>query len=100
MTTAAMAVVDDVVTALKSFAQPLVSIVGHTDTSGSVAYNQSLSERRANSVESAILSRASNMGVTVGSVTKAGRSESELAVQTGDGVREPRNRRATIAISE
>lgn len=100
MTTAAMAVVDDVVDALKAFAQPLVSIVGHTDTVGSVASNQRLSERRADSVESALLSRASTAGVTVGSVTKAGRSETELAVSTGDNVREPRNRRATIAISE
>jgi OOP family OmpA-OmpF porin len=100
MTTAAMAVVDDVVDALKSFAQPLVSIVGHTDTVGSAAYNQGLSERRANAVEGALLSRATAAGVTVGNVTKAGRSETELAVDTGDNVREPRNRRATIAISE
>ena len=100
MTTAAMAVVDDVVDALKSFAQPLVSIVGHTDTVGSKAYNQGLSERRANAVEGALLSRAAAAGVTVGNVTKAGRSETELAVDTGDNVREPRNRRATIAISE
>jgi len=100
MTTAAMAVVDDVVDALKGFAQPLVSIVGHTDTTGSVAYNQALSERRATAVEGAILSRAGSDGVTVGTVTKSGRSESQLAVDTGDNVREPRNRRATIALSE
>lgn len=100
ITTAAQSVINDVVDALKSFAQPLVSIVGHTDTSGSVAYNQALSERRATAVERAILSRASTEGVTVGSITKAGRSELEPAVATGDGVREPRNRRATIAISE
>ena len=96
----ARSVVADVVEALKGYAQPLVSIVGHTDTSGSFAYNQGLSERRATAVERAIVSRAGAQGVSVGSITKAGRSEAELAVDTGDGVREPRNRRATIAISQ
>lgn len=100
ITSAAQAVIDDVVDALKAYAQPLVSIVGHTDTSGSFAYNQALSERRATAVESAITARASSEGVSIGSITKAGRSELDLAVATGDGVREPRNRRATIAISE
>ncbi len=51
-------------------------------------------------MEGAILARASAEGVEVGNITKAGRSENDLAVETADGVREPRNRRATIAISE
>lgn len=100
ITTAAQTVINDVVDMLAGYAEPLVSIVGHTDTVGSVAYNQRLSERRATAVERAILARASSENVEVGNITKAGRSENELAVQTADGVREPRNRRATIAISE
>jgi outer membrane protein OmpA-like peptidoglycan-associated protein len=100
ITSAAQTVINDVVDMLAGYAEPLVSIVGHTDTVGSVAYNQRLSERRATAVERAILARASSENVEVGNITKAGRSENELAVQTADGVREPRNRRATIAISE
>ena len=100
LSTVAKAVVDDVVEALKGYASPLVSIVGHTDTSGSVAYNQALSERRATAVAKQLSSRSSAEGVSIGSITTAGRSELETAVDTGDGVREPRNRRATIAISQ
>ena len=100
LTSAAMEVINGVVDSLAGMASPLLSIVGHTDTVGSVASNQRLSERRATAVERAILARAAEMGVSVGGVTKAGRSELELAVETGDGVREPRNRRATIAISQ
>ncbi|MGM0585175.1 MAG: OmpA family protein [Pseudomonadota bacterium] len=100
ITAAAQDVINNVVDMLASYSDPLVSIVGHTDTVGSVAYNQRLSERRATAVERAIRSRASTEGVGIGNITKAGRSENELAVETGDNVREPRNRRATIAISE
>jgi len=100
ITDAAMDVISGVVDALAAYANPLVSIVGHTDTVGSVQYNQRLSERRATAVERAILARAAAQGVNAGAITKAGRSELELAVDTGDNVREPRNRRATIAISE
>jgi outer membrane protein OmpA-like peptidoglycan-associated protein len=100
ITSAAQAVIDQVVDLLSGYSDPLVSIVGHTDTVGSVAYNQGLSERRATAVEQAIRSRANAEGVDIGNITKAGRSERDLAVPTADGVREPRNRRATIAISE
>lgn len=100
ITDAAQQVIDEVVEALKIYSAPLVSIVGHTDTVGSFAYNQALSERRATAVENAIVSRATAEGVNYGTITKAGRSFSEPAVETGPNVREPRNRRATIAISE
>ena len=100
ITAAAQAVIDEVVTMLASYSAPLVSIVGHTDTVGSFAYNQQLSERPATAVEQAILSRSASSGINAGTISKSGRSESELAVPTGDNVREPRNRRATIAISE
>ena len=70
-----------------------VSLRGHTDSSGSGAYNDALSARRANTVESALSSR----GTSVSSATSAG--ENELAVQTADGVREPLNRRVNVTVS-
>lgn len=100
ITTAAQDVINSVVDQLANIASPLVSIVGHTDTVGSRAYNQRLSERRATAVERAILARAASTGVNPGTITKAGRSFDEPAVDTGPNVREPRNRRATIAISQ
>ncbi|MEM6906646.1 MAG: OmpA family protein, partial [Pseudomonadota bacterium] len=72
-----------------------LSIVGHTDTVGSVTYNQDLSERRARRVASALVDR----GVPSGAMTLAGRSENDLAVQTGDNVREAANRRVEISLN-
>ena len=69
-----------------------INIVGHTDTSGSDAYNQRLAMRRANAVKDTLVS----MGVPAGNITTEGRGESELLVQTADGIREPANRRSVI----
>ncbi|PKQ05774.1 MAG: hypothetical protein CVT72_08565 [Alphaproteobacteria bacterium HGW-Alphaproteobacteria-11] len=68
-----------------------LSVVGHTDTSGSNAYNQALGQRRANTVSNALTAQ----GKSLCSASSAG--ETQLAVQTGDGVREPLNRRAVVA---
>jgi outer membrane protein OmpA-like peptidoglycan-associated protein len=95
LTDAARATIDEVVAAVNAMGTSALSVVGHTDTVASVEYNQSLSERRANSVASALAER----GVPSGAMTLAGRSENELAVQTGDNVREPLNRRVEITLS-
>ncbi|MFV0473873.1 MAG: OmpA family protein [Pikeienuella sp.] len=91
---AARGVVSEVVSALSGVADPIVSLVGHADTSGSASYNVGLSQRRVNTVADALASA----GVPMGGVTRAARGESEPAVATGDGVREPLNRRVEIAI--
>lgn len=41
---------DSVVTVVKKFDQTAIKVVGHTDSTGSFAYNQQLSEQRADSV--------------------------------------------------
>ena len=66
------------------------TVVGHTDTSGSVAYNLRLSERRAKATADALVS----LGVPQTSLDVSWTGKSDLAVQTGDGVKEPLNRRA------
>lgn len=69
-----------------------VEISGHTDTVGTMQYNQRLSERRANAV-AAYLERK---GVSRDRMTVRGYSFTRLAVQTGPNVKEPRNRRVEI----
>ena len=71
-----------------------VSVVGHTDTVGSVAYNQALSEARAATVVGAMVGNGVNPAI----ITASGRSELDLAVATADGVREARNRRVEISV--
>jgi OOP family OmpA-OmpF porin len=72
-----------------------VMVVGHTDTSGSGAYNARLSERRAKAVADALV----GMGVVQTALSVDWKGESTPAVATGDGVKEPLNRRSTIDIN-
>jgi outer membrane protein OmpA-like peptidoglycan-associated protein len=74
--------------------QSRITIVGHTDTSGSAAYNQRLSVKRANVVEEALV----DLGARREAISVSGAGESDLAVQTGDGVKEPKNRRAVVTL--
>ncbi len=69
-----------------------IDLVGHTDTSGSQAYNQKLSMKRANVVRDAMVQR----GVAANLLSVNHRGENELMVETPDGVREPANRRTEI----
>lgn len=69
-----------------------VRIVGHADTSGEQGYNQRLGERRADAVKKALSQR----GITATTIMTESRGETDPLVQTGDNVREPANRRATI----
>jgi outer membrane protein OmpA-like peptidoglycan-associated protein len=50
-------ILDSVALVLNEFNQTLVEVAGHTDSTGSDDYNQSLSERRAGSVATYLVSR-------------------------------------------
>ena len=65
---------------------------GHTDTSGSAAYNMRLSVRRADAVKAELV----RLGVPAGVITTIGRGQEDLLVPTKDNVREPQNRRVSI----
>ena len=87
---------DAVVAAVRKLGTTALAVVGHTDTVGSLEYNQTLSERRANRVAEEWAAR----GVPVDAMTLAGRSWTEPAVDTGANVREPLNRRVEIVLSD
>ena len=69
-----------------------LNLTGHADRSGSDAYNEALSLRRAAAVAAAL----ANAGVSPGTVATGGKGESEPRVPTADGVREAQNRRVEI----
>jgi outer membrane protein OmpA-like peptidoglycan-associated protein len=85
-------VLDDVISTARSGGQSNIIIVGHTDTSGSNEYNQALSVRRANVVVEALV----QMGARRTALHASGVGETDLAVQTGDNVKEAQNRRTVI----
>jgi len=87
-------VLTEVISAARTGGQSSIVIVGHTDTSGSARYNQRLSVRRAHVTEEAL----ADMGARRPSLHASGVGETDLAVQTGDGVREPKNRRTVVTL--
>jgi OmpA-OmpF porin, OOP family len=66
-----------------------ILLVGHTDRSGSDAYNIDLGERRAEAVRDALISA----GIPSGQIVIQSLGEMEPAAPTRDGVAEPYNRR-------
>jgi outer membrane protein OmpA-like peptidoglycan-associated protein len=95
LTAEAQAVVTEAAAAAKAQGSARIVIVGHTDTVGSAAANESLSLRRAGAVKDEL----SRLGISPDAITASGKGETELVVQTGDGVKEPQNRRATIDLN-
>ena len=71
-----------------------VEVAGHADRSGTPAYNQRLSQRRADAVASELVAR----GIARGEITVTAFGESKPLVATADGVREPQNRRVEIVL--
>ncbi|MGE0409209.1 MAG: OmpA family protein [Amphiplicatus sp.] len=66
-----------------------VRVEGNADRSGSSAYNQALSQKRANVVRDALVAN----GVPAETITTTAYGEDNPAKPTPDGVREPLNRR-------
>ena len=80
--------------AYKSKGSARITATGHTDTSGPANYNMALSLRRANAVKDALV----RDGVPATAISVVGKGETDLLVPTGDGVREPQNRRVVIVL--
>ncbi len=72
-----------------------IRVVGHTDTSGSAAYNLALSKRRAKDARDELVRQGINSGV----ISSEGKGETEPFVPTGDGVKEQLNRRTEVLIT-
>jgi outer membrane protein OmpA-like peptidoglycan-associated protein len=85
---------DATVVDVKRLSSMRVNVIGYTDTSGSSDANEQLSMRRAETVADELVAQ----GVPRDMIDVRGRGEADLAVQTGDGVVEPKNRRATIEL--
>jgi len=71
-----------------------IEVNGYTDTSGTAAYNQRLSVRRAEAVAAELV----RDGVPRQAISIQGFGETHLLVPTGPNVREPQNRRVEIII--
>ena len=79
---------------IQSAGHVAVSINGHADRAGTETYNMDLSERRAKFVMKAL----EEAGVPASIMQYFAFGETDPAVPTADGVREPKNRRVEIYI--
>jgi OmpA-OmpF porin, OOP family len=71
-----------------------LEVSGHADRSGTPAYNQGLSQRRAEAVAADLVSK----GVSRAAISIQAFGESRPLVPTADNVREPQNRRVEIVL--
>lgn len=79
---------------LKQYPQTTIRVEGHTDSTGSEAYNQQLSERRAQAVKNALI----NYGVNANRIMTVGFGESKPVATNATVAGRQLNRRVNIVI--
>jgi outer membrane protein OmpA-like peptidoglycan-associated protein len=88
--------IDRLATVLKEDEQRKVLIEGHTDAVGSDEYNQSLSERRAASVQAALFER----GVAAAQISTVGKGETTPVASNDDAGGRQQNRRVELVFQD
>lgn len=95
LTADAQRLLADVSTRLAGASLVAVRVVGHTDSVGSDAYNQGLSERRARSVADFLIAQ----GVPAGKLSSEGQGESQPVADNGSDAGRAQNRRVELHVS-
>jgi outer membrane protein, adhesin transport system len=85
---------DGLIGEIKGVDVEVVIVIGHADWIGTDAYNQKLSERRANTVRTYLVSQ----GVPAGKIRAEGRGESEPVASNETAEGRARNRRVEVTI--
>lgn len=87
---------DELVAKIKGMSLDVAIAVGHTDGMGSEAYNQALSERRANAVKDYLVSQ----GLPADKVRAEGKGESEPVASNDTREGRAKNRRVDVTVVE
>ncbi|EGR0261791.1 OmpA family protein [Vibrio cholerae] len=87
---------DKIVGYLNQYPQAKVEVVGHTDSTGSEAYNQKLSERRAQAVAKALEAQ----GIDASRISAKGLGESSPIASNATAEGREKNRRVELVIPE
>ena len=94
LTSGAQTIVGNIVRVAKGRENPKISLVGHTDLSGNMSYNERLSARRAAAVAQALV----KAGISAKSLRTQYKGETAPAKKTEDGAKSPFNRRVVVTI--
>jgi outer membrane protein OmpA-like peptidoglycan-associated protein len=87
-------ILDNVAATLKEFDQTIIEVAGHTDSTGSRAYNQTLSENRANSVKGHLVAQ----GVPAKRIITVGAGPDHPVADNSTAEGRAQNRRVEITI--
>jgi OOP family OmpA-OmpF porin len=85
---------DDLVSKTKGIALEVIIAVGHTDSIGTEAYNQGLSERRANAVKEYLVSK----GIEKNRIYTEGKGEKQPIASNATAEGRAKNRRTEIEV--
>lgn len=80
---------------MNNYPNTRISVIGHTDNTGSAAYNQQLSQRRAQAVTSVLI----NAGVSASRISAIGRGEDAPVADNLTEAGRAQNRRVEIIIT-
>lgn len=94
LTPDSQALLPDILRAVRTRHSTDISIIGHTDTSGSADYNYRLSRARAEEVATMLVAA----GVTRETIQVDSHGEANLLIPTPDNTTEPRNRRVEVTV--
>lgn len=94
LTEESRAVLPGVLDAVSSRPFPDVSVIGHTDTTGTADSNAELGLRRAGMIRNLLVAA----GVSADIIEVSSHGEADPLVKTADGVLEPRNRRVEVTV--
>jgi len=86
---------DKLVTVLNTYPETNIEVQGHTDSQGSLAYNQTLSERRASAVSGYLV----NHGIAFARVSRVGFGETAPKYDNSTDAGRTQNRRVEFLIS-
>jgi outer membrane protein OmpA-like peptidoglycan-associated protein len=94
LTDESRAVVPEILKAVQERVFPDVTVVGHTDTTGTPRANFELGLKRATTVRNLLV----KAGLDAASIEVTSHGKADLLIRTADETREPRNRRVEIAV--
>jgi len=94
LTAESRALLPEILQAVRDHPVPDLTVIGHTDTTGTAGANVALGRTRALMVRGLLV----EAGVDAAVMDIASHGESDLQVQTADETLEPRNRRVEISV--
>ncbi len=94
LTARARQIIADAAGASQRLAVTRIEVAGHADKTGTAAYNQALSMKRAQAVSAELV----RLGVKQSAISVSAFGDSKPLVPTAAGVREPQNRRVEIVL--